>query len=143
MCITKEYNKTSYPGFARQIWFLLGFQLAQNEIVSNDSRYLILTVSEIFFAKYLNWFHFQTTENIADNLTESRPICWQQNTNSTYLSCVSQTVPCSNLNKSLKSVKEKCFSTSSSRSTTHELKAFLCSCLWNIFSSIVPTANKR
>jgi len=55
-----------------------------------------------------------------------------------YLSCVSLDVFSSSLNKSRRSARLKWRSTSSSLSTTHELKAFLCACRWNIFSSIVP-----
>lgn len=51
--------------------------------------------------------------------------------------CVSDSVS-SNLNKSLNSATLKCLAVSSFISTTVELSAFLCACLWNIFSSMVP-----
>lgn len=44
----------------------------------------------------------------------------------------------SNLKRSRNSATLKCRNVSSLLSTTVELKAFLCACLWNIFSSIVP-----
>lgn len=44
----------------------------------------------------------------------------------------------SNLKRSRSSERVKCACTSSSWSTTLELRAFLCACRWKIFSSIVP-----
>ena len=55
-----------------------------------------------------------------------------------YLSWVSLRVLSSSLNRSRKSDRLKWRSTSSSLSTTHELRAFLWACRWKIFSSIVP-----
>ena len=60
-----------------------------------------------------------------------------------YLLWVSLRMPVSSLKRSLRSASEKCLATSSSLSTTQELRAFLCACLWNIFSSIVPVCNKN
>lgn len=59
-----------------------------------------------------------------------------------YLLWVSLRVSVSSLNRSLRSASEKCLATSSSLSTTLELRAFLCACLWKIFSSIVPVCNR-
>ena len=59
------------------------------------------------------------------------------------LSCVSESVSSFNSNSFLRSSSEKCLSTSSSLSTTQLLSAFLCACLWKIFSSIVPVYMKK
>lgn len=61
----------------------------------------------------------------------------------TYLSCVSLIVVSFKRNKSRNSSLLKCFSTSSSLSTTQLLSAFLWACLWKIFSSIVPVWNTK
>lgn len=61
----------------------------------------------------------------------------------TYLSWVSEVVFLVRVKSSRSSDTEKCRWTSSSQSTTQLLRAFLCACRWNIFSSILPVLNEK
>lgn len=122
-----------------QMWvsiFMLTATLAgcQKSLITNVQIQI-----QYLYTTYLNLFLKKTTIPTFPSMSPNLCLYNQLSSPSgTYLSWVSLVVVSLSVNGSFSSPREKCLSTSCSSSTTQLLSAFLCVCLWKIFSSIVP-----